>query len=125
MTDELSERIRSVLADDPNVGEIRMFGGLCFTLNGNMLVGRMKSGDLLARVGVEREPDALAMDGASRMDFTGRGMPGFVVVSADALQDDEVLRSWIAMATAYVGPIPPKVKPAPSAKKKAAKAKTA
>lgn len=125
MTDELSQRIRSVLADDPNVGEIRMFGGLCFTLNGNMLVGRMKSGDLLARVGVEREPDALAMDGAARMDFTGRGMPGFIVVSADALQDDEVLRRWIAMATAYVGPLPPKVKPAPKAKKKAAKAKSA
>ena len=51
MTNELADRIRGVLSDDPNVAEIRMFGGICFTLNGNMLVGTMKDGNLLARVG--------------------------------------------------------------------------
>ena len=41
------------------------------------------------------------------MDFTGREMKGFVMVAADAL-GDEALREWISMATAYVGPLPPK-----------------
>ena len=36
--DELVDRIRAVLSEDPNSGEMRMFGGTCFTLNGNMLV---------------------------------------------------------------------------------------
>ena len=44
MTDDLPDRIRSEIGDDPNVGEIRMFGGICFTLSGNMLVGTMKGG---------------------------------------------------------------------------------
>ena len=84
-----------------------MFGGTCFTFNGNMLVGTMKGGELLARVGDQQERQALALPGARRMDFTGREMKGFVMVAADALSD-AALREWISMATAYVGPMPPK-----------------
>ena len=112
MTGELAERIRSTLGDDPNVAEIRMFGGICFTLNGNMLVGTMKDGTLLARIGEDQEPAALAKAGASRMNFTGREMKGFIIVAEDML-DDKELRSWIAMATSYVGALPPKAAKSP------------
>jgi hypothetical protein len=108
MTNELAELIRSNLGGDPNIGEIRMFGGICFTLNGNMLVGTMKDGTMLVRVGEEQEATALSRHGATRMNFTGREMKGFIVVAEDAL-DDEALTGWIAMATAYVGLLPPKI----------------
>ncbi len=121
MADDLAERIRAILSDDPNAGEIRMFGGICFTLNGNMLVGSMKRGDLLARVGTDREAAALARPGAQRMAFTGREMKGFVVIANEAVADDDVLARWIAMATAYVGPMPAKAKTA-ARKKRSAKA---
>ncbi|RLP24823.1 RNA methyltransferase [Mesorhizobium sp. YM1C-6-2] len=107
VTNELAERIRARLGGDPNVGEIRMFGGICFTLNRNMLVGTMKDGTLLARVGEEQEEAALAKPGASRMNFTGREMKGFIIVAQGAL-DDKALKGWIAMATSYVGALPPK-----------------
>lgn len=107
MTNELAERIRARLGGDPNVGEIRMLGGICFTLNRNMLIGTMKDGTLLARIGEEQEKAALAKPGASRMNFTGREMKGFIVVAQDAL-DDKALKGWIAMATSYVGALPPK-----------------
>jgi hypothetical protein len=32
MASDLVDRIRAEIGDDPNVGEIRMFGGTCFTL---------------------------------------------------------------------------------------------
>jgi TfoX/Sxy family transcriptional regulator of competence genes len=115
MTSDLADRIRGILSDDPNITEIRMFGGICFTLNGNMLVGTMKDGTLLARIGESREPEALAKPGASRMNFTGREMKGYIVVAEDKL-DDTSLREWIALATAEVGPMPPKVKKAKSDK---------
>jgi hypothetical protein len=111
MAEKLENRIRAVLGDDPNVAEIRMFGGLCFTLNGNMLVGTMKDSGLLARVGEGQEAAALAMPGAARMNFTGREMKGFVIVSEDRL-DDAALSRWIAMASAFVGPMPVKAKKA-------------
>ena len=122
MKNELAERIRAILEGDPNVGEIRMFGGVCFTLNGNMLVGSMNRGDLLVRVGAEREHEALARPGAARMDFTGRQMRGFVVVANEAVAEDGALARWIAMATAYVGPMPEKVKAEKPAKTRKTKA---
>ena len=91
MSDELAGRIREVIGDDPNIGEIRMFGGICFTLNRNMMVGTMKDGTLLARVGADGEAAALALAGASRMNFTGREMKGFIIVAQDAL-DDKALK---------------------------------
>lgn len=107
MNEELADRIRETIGDDPNVGQIRMFGGICFTLNGNMLVGTMKDGTLLARVGDEQETEALAKPGTSRMNFTGREMKGFIIVAANEL-GDTALREWIAMASRFVGPMPPK-----------------
>lgn len=109
MSAELADRIRAAVKDHPNIGEIRMFGGLCFTLNGNMLVGTMKDGGLMARVGEEQDAAALAKPGAEPMAFTGRTMKGFIIVSPDELRDD-ALRDWISMAMAYVGPMPPKAK---------------
>ena len=108
-SDELAERIREVIGGHPHGGEIRMFGGVCFTLNGNMMVGTMKGGELLARVGDEQEAEALAKPGARRMNFTGREMKGYIMVAADALTD-AALRDWISMASAFVGAMPPKRK---------------
>lgn len=107
MSNELAERIRNIVGDDPNIGEIRMFGGICFTLNGNMMVGTMKDGTLLSRVGNDQEATALAMPGSSRMNFTGREMKGFIMVEPEVL-DDRTLAKWIAMASSFVGPMPPK-----------------
>lgn len=121
MTNELAERICSILDGDPTVGEIRMFGGVCFTLNGNMLVGSMNRGDLLVRVGIEREAEALARPGAARMDFTGRQMKGFVVVANEVVAEDDALAQWIALATAFVGPMPEKVKAAKPVKPRKSK----
>lgn len=109
MDSSLADRVREVIGDDPNIAEIRMFGGLCFMLNGNMLVCTMKAGDLLVRVGEGGIEAAARRPGASRMKMGAREMKGYVVVDADAL-DEASLRQWIADATSVVGPMPPKVK---------------
>lgn len=116
MSDQLlADRIRTIVGEDPNVGEIKMFGGICFMLNNNMLVCSMKDESLLVRVGEARQPDALKQPGAALMDMGGRQMKGYVVVDAAAL-NDKALRRWIATATDFVGPMPPKEKKAKPAK---------
>jgi hypothetical protein len=110
VSQELEDRVRGILADHPDIAEIRMFGGLCFTLGGNMLVGTMKSGDLLVRVGEAQRAEALQRPGAGPMRFTGREMSGFVNVDGGTLDDEAALRDWISVATAYVGALPPKQK---------------
>lgn len=108
MPGELYQRLRAQLADVPDVGEIRMFGGVCFTLGGNMLCGTMKGGDLMFRVGPEQEAMALVRPGARAADMNGRPMRGFVIVSASGVSDDGSIGEWIAIATRFVGALPPK-----------------
>jgi len=105
---EMADRIRAVLGDRPNLREQKMFGGIAFMLNGNMLVGPIKGGGLLVRVGKQGYPAALERPGAAPMQFTGREMAGFVQVSGDVLEDEEVLADWIALAETFVATLPPK-----------------
>ena len=104
----IADRIREVIGDDPNVSEKKMFGGICFMLNGNMLCGPTKTGDLMLRVGKEREAEALARPHAREMDFTGRKMGGFVFVAPEGVRTKPMLKKWIAFATDFVGALPPK-----------------
>lgn len=119
MDETLADRVRHIIGEDPNVAEIRMFGGLCFTLNGNMLVGTIKDGSLLVRVGEEGHEAALKRPGAAAMEMGGRTMKGFITVDPMTLED-RPLREWIAYATDFVGPMPPKKKDASKPRKKSA-----
>jgi TfoX/Sxy family transcriptional regulator of competence genes len=107
----LAQILRDALADTPGVSEKRMFGGLCFLLNGNMLCGvhgdKIGPGGMF-RVGKENEATALAIDGAGPMTFTGRKMGGMVDVTAEALADDAARAEWLRLALDFVGALPSK-----------------
>jgi hypothetical protein len=79
LDEDLAERMRAVLAGTGSVREVRMFGGLCFMLNGNMVAGTSKRG-LLVRVGKDQQSNALARPGAKLMEMTGRSMEGYIFV---------------------------------------------
>ncbi|MEX2276503.1 MAG: TfoX/Sxy family protein [Cucumibacter sp.] len=106
--DELADRIRAALGDDPNINERKMFGGVAFMLNGNMLVGPLKDGALLVRIGKAAYAEALSRPGVAKMTFTGREMPGFVEVRDQGIETAEALADWIALATDFVATLPPK-----------------
>ncbi|WP_204114309.1 TfoX/Sxy family protein [Shimia biformata] len=105
------EGLASVLRDDligrDGISEKKMFGGLCFLVNGNMLCGVSKAGAMF-RVGKENEAAALAIDGAREMDFTGRRMGGFIEADDDLMGDDDRRAQMLALALDFVGPMPPK-----------------
>lgn len=85
-----------------------MFGGVCFMHFGNMLVGAMKSGALLARVGPARHQEAQSRPGATPMEMGGRKMTGFVAVTDEGIESDEALLDWIAYSETFVQTLPPK-----------------
>ena len=103
----LAEILRKALADTPGIVEKRMFGGLCFMLDGNMLCGVHKGGGMF-RVGPDRVEAALGVEGARPMDFTGRPMKGFVDVNDEAMDDDGRRAVLLDLAKAFVGGLPPK-----------------
>jgi TfoX/Sxy family transcriptional regulator of competence genes len=104
---DLAERMRIALAGTGAIREIRMFGGLCFMLNGNMVAGTSKRG-LMVRVGKDQQPSALARPGAKRMEMTGRPMEGYIFVDPPP-SDDRSLQDWLALAVAFVKTLPPKL----------------
>ncbi len=69
--EELAERVRAALGSVKGVTEIKMFGGLCYTVGGNMAVG-VTGEDLMVRMDPDAADAALAEPGARPMDFTGR-----------------------------------------------------
>jgi TfoX/Sxy family transcriptional regulator of competence genes len=105
--EELAASVRSALAEAGAVREVRMFGGIGFMLNGNLLVGASKRG-LLVRVGKDSEHDALSRRGARPMVMRGRTMRGYVRVDRDAL-NKRAVRQWVRLAVSFVGTLPSKV----------------
>lgn len=102
-----AELMKEALGDTPNITEKKMFGGLCFMLNGHMVCGVHKDGGM-ARVGKAAEADALLIDGIAPLSFTGRKMGGMVDVSEDVLSDEHRLLKIVTMALDYAKSLPPK-----------------
>jgi hypothetical protein len=110
-SDPMLGRLRAALAPRPFT-EQKMFGGTCFLVSGNMLVGTSKRG-LLVRVGKEGHAAALARPHAKPMEMRGRPMEGYLHVAPAGTERDEDLRGWLALALAYVETLPAKAaKPA-------------
>lgn len=107
-SEELADRIRALIGDKPGVTEKKMFGGWGFMLYGNMVVGAMKSGALLMRVGPERHEEAKRLPGAAPMIQGGKEMSGFVELTDDGIEDDEALKASIDFAWAFVKTLKPK-----------------
>ena len=110
---DLVERLRTVLRDHV-VSEQRMFGGVCFMLNGNMVGGTLRN-ELVVRVGKANNEAALSRPHARQMVMS-RPAPGYVIVASEGTDRDADLRAWVDLALAYVATLPAKPKREPAVK---------
>ena len=108
-SEAVAERIRQALARRKSVEEKKIFGGVGFLLNGNLLVGVWKD-SLCVRLGPEQAAEALQQPGIKEFDITGRPMKGWVLVEPKGVEDDDQLKGWIQRAVKFVGSLPPKEK---------------
>ncbi|WP_251152764.1 TfoX/Sxy family protein [Cellulosimicrobium sp. Marseille-Q4280] len=96
--DELVGRLRVLLADEPSVREVSMFGGRSFMVDDALVVSALRGGDLLVRVDARRHDELVARPGAAQAEMgAGRDMgPGWVAVDATAVAGDG-LSSWLGV----------------------------
>jgi TfoX/Sxy family transcriptional regulator of competence genes len=105
-SESLAARIRDTLVQRSDIAEQKMFGGLCFLLRGNILVGVRKD-SLIARVGEEEASKALKKPYVTQMG-TRRPMKEWVIIGPDGIDTDRQLASWIEKAVEFVEVLPVK-----------------
>ncbi|MCA1833431.1 MAG: TfoX/Sxy family protein [Actinomycetota bacterium] len=106
--ERLAERVRDAIGPRPALGEIKMFGGLCFTLNGNMCCGIMKD-ELMVRVAPDEFEKLLEASGTHTMDMMkGRTPVGFIMIEPLALRTAKQLDSWVKRGVTFGASLPPK-----------------
>ena len=106
--EELANRIRTVVQDEPGLTEQRMFGGLAFLIGGNMAVSASSQGGLLLRVDPDVTGSLVSEPAVRRFEMRGRQMDGWLRVDPSVLQSDRELRRWINHGVAYARSLPPK-----------------
>ena len=107
MSDEsdLALRVRAALHGVESLREVKMFGGVGFLVNGNLVAAASERG-LLLRVGRERQDEALAQPGTRPMEMRGRRMEGYVY--ADPPPSEDAIKARLRPALDYVQSLPPK-----------------
>ena len=103
----LAARIRDTLARKKNIEEKKMFGCICFFINGNALVGVWKD-RLIARLGPDEGEAALLEPYVRAFDITRRPMKRWVAVEPEGVENDDQLKDWIQRATKFVRTLPKK-----------------
>ncbi len=103
----LAATFRAALDGRGNVSERKMFGGLCFMLDGNMICGTYRDGGMV-RVGKANAASALATPHTRPMEMTGRPMPGLVEIDREAILDPDLRGRLLGLALDFVSALPPK-----------------
>src|SRR4051812_27889349 len=93
--EDLAERIRALVADEPGLGERKMFGGLAFLVGGNMAVAASGQGGLMVRVDPAESETLVTSTPARPMEMRGREMPGWLRVDSGEVATDEALAGWV------------------------------
>ena len=103
---ELSERVRDLVESEPDLTEKRMFGGLAFLIGGHLAVSASSKGGLLVRVDPARTDELVDEPHVGRFEMRGRAMDGWLRVGAEAVEDEDALRSWVDHGVAYARSLP-------------------
>jgi len=106
--EQLANRIRELIAGDPDVTEQTMFGGLAFLIGGKMAVAASGQGGLMVRVD-PKDTDALVTKRHARpFEMRGRPMQGWLRVDAEGVRTKRQLEPWVKRGVAYARSLPAK-----------------
>ena len=105
---DLAQRVRDLLADEPDVSEKLMFGGLAFLLAGHMAVTCTGRGGLMVRVAPQRGTELAAAGTATQVEMHGRPMKGWLHIAGPELATDRELTRWVNYAREFARTLPAK-----------------
>jgi TfoX/Sxy family transcriptional regulator of competence genes len=104
----LAERIRDLMADEPDLTEKKMFGGLAFLIAGNMAVAASGQGGMMVRVDPAEGKKLIATTRAQPMEMRGRSMSGWLRLDTDDVRLKRQLAKWVTLGVTYAKALPRK-----------------
>jgi len=107
--EKLAERVREVLGKSKSITEKKMFGGICFLYNGNMMVGVLKN-DLIVKYDKTEHEKIIAQKHVRPFDFAGRPMAGIAYVGPAGVKTKKDLAKWVELGKAHAASLPKKKK---------------
>jgi hypothetical protein len=106
--EELAGRIRELVASEDGLTEKKMFGGLAFSIGGNMAIAASGQGGVMVRVDPDESDTLLATTNARLVEMRGRQMPGWMRVDVPDVRTEQQLATWVAIGVSYARSLPAK-----------------
>jgi TfoX/Sxy family transcriptional regulator of competence genes len=106
--EDLANRIRELIAGDPDVIEKKMFGGLAFLVAGNMSVAASGQGGLMVRIEPDDTEALLGRPHVRPFEMRGRAMRGWLRVDAEGVRTKRQLEPWVKRGVGYARSLPAK-----------------
>lgn len=105
---EIEHKIDGVVLEKVLLIKRKMFGGVCYLLNGNISFGIYKE-YMIVRVGDEERADNL-IDNKDILpfDITGKKMKGWIMVHNRLLNSEEEIERWARMGLDFAATLPGK-----------------
>jgi TfoX/Sxy family transcriptional regulator of competence genes len=104
----LADRIRELVASEPDLTEQKMFGGLAFLIGGNMAIAASGQGGILVRVDPDESDRLVSTTKARVMEMRGREMRGWLRLDLDDVSTKRELAKWAKLGTTYARSLPAK-----------------
>jgi hypothetical protein len=106
--EDLANRIRELMGAEPDVTEMKMFGGMAFLVGGHMSVGASGQGGLMVRCSPDDTDKLLEKRHAQPFEMRGRAMRGWLRVNSEGVRTKRELEPWVKRGVAYARSLPPK-----------------
>ena len=105
--EDLAARIRALLKNRKGYSEQKMFGGVCFMINGHMCVAPWE-GWLVVRLDKADHDQTQSEPYVGLMDLTGKVMRGWAKIAPEGIADEAELKDWVNRAIRFVRTLPAK-----------------
>ncbi|TML11062.1 MAG: TfoX/Sxy family protein [Actinobacteria bacterium] len=106
--EELADRIRQLIGNEPDLKEQKMFGGLAFLIGGNMAIAASGQGGILVRADPAESDSLVASTDAHVMEMRGKQMRGWLRVDPEHVATKRQLTKWVEVGTGYARSLPAK-----------------
>jgi TfoX/Sxy family transcriptional regulator of competence genes len=104
---DLENLVEDILSNDI-LEKKKMFGGVCYLINGNMAFGIWKD-YLIVRMAAELTDEKLNHEHVREFDITGKTMKGWVMIKEGSWNKQAELAEWLAIGKSFAVSLPKKI----------------